>query len=838
MQNPFMQGIGSGIDAYAQGGIIPAPANTNTTPNMNGYYPMSNLQRNDSAYDPMLPYSHSSELLGAGDTQIDPFSGEEKFAEGGTVARSFPGEGIFSDALSQLTPEQWNAPTDPQQLNAILNANKIYGGGPSAFGISKYGTDVLPDTPVDRAQTLPVIDGGGPNGQPQPNANPNPYQTMMQPPQGIRQMGGFGGLAGGASLARDASGNAASADGSMNAPAGGPYGTEAPIWLPSDDRTRIGFDPNEGQNTYRENGMSQGIGAYVDDLNKSFAAAPRYKDNAGINWAGGTGTGGLPVPNPIPPRTLPITPPYVPPTPPSVPPSAPPKTGGDDPTAGWNGDPNLRYFIPDVKYVVPDKKPSIEVSDTPGPDLNPPSPPNTDINPGISNDDYPDWERDLYNIPDKKPSITLDDTPGPDLTPTGIPGYSYSNTENSPDGLNYIDLNPIENLREPTESYYTVPGTNMMDSDFVKNTISGLPDNNGTGLNPGSAWDYNSIVNGTVNKDESSPKFDWNNPFTSAKNVLVDSVTNHPIRTAVDAAGSIFTGIPHIGGGLEKVIDYLSKDKPDNGFTPPKLNLDAPNSPWSYTNLTRPDAPDVPTTPDTPIDDPYRGDPFADNYGGPAAPDVPTTPDAPIDDPYRGDPFADNYGGPAAPDVPTTPDTPIDDPYRGDPFADNYGENPNSYSDYSYDPSTWAWNWNDYFDPQYGANFGTGGGGWGNDYGWGGGSGSNNEWYGNAGGTVPTPMAAGGLASLPEYKAGGLLNGPGDGMSDSIPAVIKGKQPQRAALADGEFVVPADVVSHLGNGSTKAGSARLYEMMDRIRHARTGNPKQGKQINPHKFLPV
>jgi hypothetical protein len=98
--------------------------------------------------------------------------------------------------------------------------------------------------------------------------------------------------------------------------------------------------------------------------------------------------------------------------------------------------------------------------------------------------------------------------------------------------------------------------------------------------------------------------------------------------------------------------------------------------------------------------------------------------------------------------------------------------------------------------------------------------------------------AAGGLASLPEYKAGGLLRGPGDGMSDSIPAVIKGEQPQRAALADGEFVVPADVVSHLGNGSTKAGSARLYEMMDKIRHARTGNPKQGKKINPHKFLPV
>jgi hypothetical protein len=101
-------------------------------------------------------------------------------------------------------------------------------------------------------------------------------------------------------------------------------------------------------------------------------------------------------------------------------------------------------------------------------------------------------------------------------------------------------------------------------------------------------------------------------------------------------------------------------------------------------------------------------------------------------------------------------------------------------------------------------------------------------------------MAAGGIASLPnEYAAGGkLLQGPGDGMSDSIPAVIKGARPQRAALAQGEFVIPADVVSHLGNGSTDAGAKRLYAMMDKIRHARTGNKKQGRQINPANFMPA
>jgi hypothetical protein len=100
-------------------------------------------------------------------------------------------------------------------------------------------------------------------------------------------------------------------------------------------------------------------------------------------------------------------------------------------------------------------------------------------------------------------------------------------------------------------------------------------------------------------------------------------------------------------------------------------------------------------------------------------------------------------------------------------------------------------------------------------------------------------LAHGGSPGLGSYSDGGrLLKGPGDGMSDDIPAQIMGKQLQPAALADGEFVIPADVVSHLGNGSTDAGSKKLYQMMDNVRRARTGNPKQGKQINPDKFIPT
>jgi hypothetical protein len=107
------------------------------------------------------------------------------------------------------------------------------------------------------------------------------------------------------------------------------------------------------------------------------------------------------------------------------------------------------------------------------------------------------------------------------------------------------------------------------------------------------------------------------------------------------------------------------------------------------------------------------------------------------------------------------------------------------------------------------------------------------------GGPASMNVFAEGGTTLGSYSDGGrLLKGPGDGMSDSIPAQIHGVKPQPAALADGEFVVPADVVSHLGNGSTDAGSRKLYSMMDRVRRARTGDPRQGRQIDADKFIPA
>jgi hypothetical protein len=101
----------------------------------------------------------------------------------------------------------------------------------------------------------------------------------------------------------------------------------------------------------------------------------------------------------------------------------------------------------------------------------------------------------------------------------------------------------------------------------------------------------------------------------------------------------------------------------------------------------------------------------------------------------------------------------------------------------------------------------------------------------------PTNMASGGISNLGSYSDGGrMLRGPGDGMSDSIPASIAGKRPAR--LAEGEFVIPADVVSHLGNGSTDAGAKQLYAMMNKVRQARTGRKAQGREINPGRYMPA
>jgi hypothetical protein len=111
---------------------------------------------------------------------------------------------------------------------------------------------------------------------------------------------------------------------------------------------------------------------------------------------------------------------------------------------------------------------------------------------------------------------------------------------------------------------------------------------------------------------------------------------------------------------------------------------------------------------------------------------------------------------------------------------------------------------------------------------------------GNANGGLMSSYAAGGISTLGSYSDGGqLLRGPGDGVSDSIPARIGARQPAR--LADGEFVVPARIVSEIGNGSTDAGAKQLYAMMDRVQKNRKKTVGKGKvavDAKSRKLLPA
>ena len=120
---------------------------------------------------------------------------------------------------------------------------------------------------------------------------------------------------------------------------------------------------------------------------------------------------------------------------------------------------------------------------------------------------------------------------------------------------------------------------------------------------------------------------------------------------------------------------------------------------------------------------------------------------------------------------------------------------------------------------------------------------------GSGGITYFTPMtytpkaASGGIMGVPRYNLGGysdggrLLRGPGDGVSDDIPATIGDRQPAR--LADGEFVVPARIVSELGNGSTEAGARKLYAMMDRVKKSRMKSNKDiAADTKADKHLPA
>jgi hypothetical protein len=94
--------------------------------------------------------------------------------------------------------------------------------------------------------------------------------------------------------------------------------------------------------------------------------------------------------------------------------------------------------------------------------------------------------------------------------------------------------------------------------------------------------------------------------------------------------------------------------------------------------------------------------------------------------------------------------------------------------------------------------------------------------------------------NLGRYSGGGnLVRGAGDGVSDSVPATIGGRQPAR--IADGETIISPEAVKKLGNGSTEAGARKLYAMMDRVQKARgktTGKNRVAANSRADKHLPA
>ena len=221
--------------------------------------------------------------------------------------------------------------------------------------------------------------------------------------------------------------------------------------------------------------------------------------------------------------------------------------------------------------------------------------------------------------------------------------------------------------------------------------------------------------------------------------------------------------------------------------------------------VPQPANPNIPVVDLTPTTTPaFQGDPYDQPY-------VPPQGD-PYDQPYEpyvSDPYNPNpvYNAPYVPE-PYVPAPSVPEPSAGlpDPFG-SYPGDPTYFGD----------------DDELGYLSGNANGGL----------------MGYANGGMAYAMG-GGLGSLGGYSDGGrLLRGPGDGVSDSIPAMIGKRQPAR--LADGEFVVPARIVSELGNGSTEAGARKLYKMMDRIQAARgktVGKGRVAKNSRAEKHLPA
>jgi hypothetical protein len=358
-----------------------------------------------------------------------------------------------------------------------------------------------------------------------------------------------------------------------------------------------------------------------------------------------------------------------------------------------------------------------------------------------------------------------------------------------------------------------------------------------------------------------------NPPATTTTTTPSTSMTTTPV-TGGGGGGGIGGGGG--GGGGASVGNAGSDTDPSptySGFVPEPANPDIPVVDLTPTPVTPPqgdpyDQPYVPPQGDPDFYEPYvppQGDPYDQPY-------VPPQGD-PYDQPYTL-PQGDPYDQPYVPEPELEPEPvrePVDKSYWDDVIREEVGpsrglmknqeELPEEFDKYL-QPAPEPEPAPSDFIPANPSDFGAvddtgndgGGGDWwfddGNDL-----DEDDFESAGNAngglmgyanGGMMPR-YALGGLGALGGYSDGGrLLKGPGDGVSDSIPATI-GRKKHPARLADGEFVVPARIVSELGNGSTEAGARKLYAMMDRIQKARgktVGKGKVAANSRSEKHLPA
>jgi len=365
----------------------------------------------------------------------------------------------------------------------------------------------------------------------------------------------------------------------------------------------------------------------------------------------------------------------------------------------------------------------------------------------------------------------------------------------------------------------------------------------------------------------------------------VVSNTNAPATTTTPSTSMTTTPVTGGGGGGAGPImggasvgNAVSDTDPSptySGFVPAPPNPDIPVVDITPTPVTPPQG--------DPYDQPYtlpQGDPYDQPYTLPQG--------DPYDQPYIPDPepvdpnfFEPGYGNTGVPEPVPYQGDPYDQPYtppQGDPYDQPYDNSDYEVQDWENvnNPGTDSMAGDNSFnsgnntytgetdsvqqqglpdafgsypgEPTYIGNDDGGGydGFVGDDnnidedrYDYAGNANGGLMGYAN-GGMMPR-YALGGLGALGGYSDGGrLLKGPGDGVSDSIPATI-GRKKQPARLADGEFVVPARIVSELGNGSTEAGARKLYAMMDRIQKARgktVGKGKVAANSRSEKHLPA